>query len=69
MRIKTMNELFLYRSGKDKDPTLDIAIGKNIENKDFFETMGMNESQLPDAYNIQSQALVQCRKHKKEKGK
>ncbi len=64
-----MNELFLYRSGKDKDPTLDIAIGKNIENKDFFETMGMNESQLPDAYNIQSQALVQCRKHKKEKGK
>lgn len=62
-----MDELYLPRSGKDKDPTLDIAIGKNIKNKDFFEILGINKSQLPDAYNIQSQALVQCRKHKKKR--
>lgn len=62
-----MDELYLYRSGKDKDPTLCFSLSKNIDNKDFFEILGIDESHLPDAHAVQSQILVQCRKHKKRR--
>lgn len=62
-----MDELYLYHSGKDKDPTLCFSLSKNIDNKDFFEILGIDESQIPDAYVTQRQVFVQCRKHKKRR--
>ncbi len=62
-----MDELCLYHNKKDRNPTLCISVGKSIDNKDFFKILGIDESQLPDAYVTQTQVPVQCRKHKKKR--
>ena len=40
---------------------------KPIEKEDFYKILGMDISNLPDAYDIQFGKIVQARKHKKKR--